>query len=213
MTLFKTFSSNSPLFGNDDSQNHVQRQPELYFASCTSPVNHLERVGEYDASARSFPISINMLCQCYDRYHMSINNTEYPPAFPEFMQALDEASDILLLSCEITVKILERILIELKECSVLHGKQSRQIRVISTNQDLKEYRNGMKILDVPEGMQLFFANKLDNLEKIHDRFALLDGFIWHFGVGIGGMHEMFHAISGPWPDIDNSFKKFCNQFF
>lgn len=41
-----------------------------------------------------------------------------------------------------------------------------------------------------------------NNYNIHDRFALFDDNIWHCGATIGGTHGAFHAISGPWKDID-----------
>ena len=41
---------------------------------------------------------------------------------------------------------------------------------------------------------------------VHDRFALIDNHIWHFGAAIGGMHDKIHAYSGPWDDVDMAFK-------
>lgn len=42
--------------------------------------------------------------------------------------------------------------------------------------------------------------------QIHDRFALFDDNIWHCGATVGGVHGAFHAISGPWKDIEGKMK-------
>lgn len=46
----------------------------------------------------------------------------------------------------------------------------------------------------------------DNAMIVHDRFALVDDRIWHFGAAIGGMHDKLHAYTGPWNDVDSAFK-------
>lgn len=43
---------------------------------------------------------------------------------------------------------------------------------------------------------------------IHDRFALIDNYIWHFGSTIGAMHRSFNAFSGPWEDKGKTMHKF-----
>lgn len=34
---------------------------------------------------------------------------------------------------------------------------------------------------------------------LHDRFAITDGALWHFGATVGGGHSGLTAVSGPWP--------------
>lgn len=33
---------------------------------------------------------------------------------------------------------------------------------------------------------------------LHDRFAVIDGALWHFGATVGGGHPGLNAASGPW---------------
>lgn len=40
----------------------------------------------------------------------------------------------------------------------------------------------------------------------HDRFALVDNAIWHFGATVGAMHKSINAFSGPWLDKSNSMR-------
>ena len=34
---------------------------------------------------------------------------------------------------------------------------------------------------------------------LHDRFAVVDDALWHFGATVGGGHPNLNAASGPWP--------------
>ena len=36
---------------------------------------------------------------------------------------------------------------------------------------------------------------------LHDRFAIVDGALWHFGSTVGGGHRGLTAASGPWPAV------------
>ncbi len=47
--------------------------------------------------------------------------------------------------------------------------------------------------------------------QIHDRFALFDDNFWHCGATVGGVHRAFHAISGPWKDINRQLKKLFDK--
>ena len=55
--------------------------------------------------------------------------------------------------------------------------------------------------------------KLDKEDSdlIHDRFALIDNFIWHFGAAACGMHGSLHAYTGPWFDIGSAFESLTND--
>ena len=38
----------------------------------------------------------------------------------------------------------------------------------------------------------------DEFPFLHDRFAIIDGALWHFGATVGGGHPSLTAVSGPW---------------
>ena len=38
----------------------------------------------------------------------------------------------------------------------------------------------------------------DDFPFLHDRFAIIDGALWHFGATVGGGHSDLTAVSGPW---------------
>ena len=187
--------------------------PCLLFPSFDYPTKNSCDVGAFDAYSAEFPKNWSSLCQYESRFEQSIKYTQYPPAIPNFINALQFSSNIILLCGEIDKKMLNRVLFEIDKSSKYHGSKPKELRIISGNADLNEYVSGKLVPDVPGNVNLIFASKLENIKKIHDRFALLDEYIWHFGAGIGGMHKSFHAISGPWIDLNSSFRCFCNQFF
>lgn len=51
----------------------------------------------------------------------------------------------------------------------------------------------------------------ENSKYVHDRFALVDNCIWHFGAAVGGMHDKIHAYSGPWNDVGQAFKSLTDE--
>ena len=46
---------------------------------------------------------------------------------------------------------------------------------------------------------------------LHDRFAILDGALWHFGSTVGGGHPGLTAVSGPWPAIETRAVAFFDE--
>lgn len=45
----------------------------------------------------------------------------------------------------------------------------------------------------------------------HDRFAIVDGSLWHFGSTVGGGHPGLTAASGPWSATGTHAKKFFDE--
>lgn len=46
---------------------------------------------------------------------------------------------------------------------------------------------------------------------LHDRFAIVDGALWHFGATVGGGHPGLTAASGPWPAADTRADVFFEE--
>ncbi len=47
-------------------------------------------------------------------------------------------------------------------------------------------------------IQINFKLK-DLVDEIHDRFAIIDNELWHFGATVGGLHPSLNAASRGWP--------------
>ena len=46
---------------------------------------------------------------------------------------------------------------------------------------------------------------------LHDRFAIVDGGLWHFGSTVGGGSRELTAASGPWPESETRAKDFFDE--
>ena len=46
---------------------------------------------------------------------------------------------------------------------------------------------------------------------LHDRFAIVDGTLWHFGSTVGGRSRGLTAASGPWPAADTRAIDFFDE--
>ena len=56
----------------------------------------------------------------------------------------------------------------------------------------------------PGGVDIRWRTSLDKhrFPFLHDRFAIVDGSLWHFGSTVGGGHPGLTAASGPWSASD-----------
>ena len=61
--------------------------------------------------------------------------------------------------------------------------------------------------------QIRWSTRLDkdSFPYLHDRFAVVDGALWHFGSTVGGGHRGLTAASGPWPEDDTRGKDFFEE--
>lgn len=78
-------------------------------------------------------------------------------------------------------------------------------------QTLENFRN----LDRfgPHRTQVRWSTRLDkdSFPFLHDRFAVVDGALWHFGSTVGGGHRGLTAASGPWPEDQTRGKHFFDE--
>ncbi|MBP3819166.1 MAG: hypothetical protein J6H31_12790 [Butyrivibrio sp.] len=56
-----------------------------------------------------------------------------------------------------------------------------------------------------------YAIPTQPLYEIHDRFAVLDDEIWHFGGTVGGINPQLTAYSRGWRDLDGSFRRYIKS--
>ena len=65
----------------------------------------------------------------------------------------------------------------------------------------------------PGGVEVRWSTKLDKhrFPFLHDRFAIVDDGLWHFGSTVGGGHSGLTAASGPWPASDTRAVEFLEE--
>lgn len=76
-------------------------------------------------------------------------------------------------------------------------------RVKQRNQEEKYIRTEIRVANLGVVESRYF--------DIHDRFALLDDEIWHFGWTVGGIGSVLTAYSRGWKDINSEFKKYLDR--
>ena len=96
-----------------------------------------------------------------------------------------------------------------KDIWLLTGGSKRESE--EWRQTLEEYRNWDRAGS--HRTQVRWSTRLDknSFPFLHDRFAVVDGGLWHFGSTAGGGHRGLTAASGPWPEDDTRGKLFFEE--
>ena len=79
------------------------------------------------------------------------------------------------------------------------------------NKSLTRWRNINTVASRPA--EVHWSAKLDKhrFPFLHDRFAIIDGALWHFGSTVGGGHHGLTAASGPWSATKTRAKPFFEE--
>ena len=107
--------------------------------------------------------------------------------------------------------------------SVLSSTQAWDVRLLTGGSDIdREGRERLRReltrhlnLDqsTPRGFEVRWNAKLDKryFPFLHDRFAIVDGELWHFGSTVGGGHPGLTAVSGPWSTSATHAEEFFEE--
>lgn len=80
---------------------------------------------------------------------------------------------------------------------ILTGNHNDQAEIRQKFKDLEEFVTGERAkVNTPLKVELSFS--LKNFDYIHDRFAIIDDELWHFGATVGGFHRDVNAASRGW---------------
>lgn len=107
--------------------------------------------------------------------------------------------------------------------SALSRSQALDIRLLTSrsgidDQDRERWRK--ELVDYrnlnwsgPGGVEVRWSTNLDrhSFPFLHDRFAIVDDGLWHFGSTVGGGHPGLTAASGPWPASDTRAVEFFEE--
>lgn len=84
---------------------------------------------------------------------------------------------------------------------ILPATQVGNVRIISLTRPSPAELNGYRQLRAtqrafaPGLVEWQALNSREAYPYVHDRFAIIDGELWHFGSTVGGAHETFHAYT------------------
>lgn len=105
----------------------------------------------------------------------------------------------------------------------LEFSKARDVRLLTGGGDgIKEEKEGLRKeftyylnLNRDDGRQVDpqWTATLDKscFPFLHDRFAVVDGALWHFGSTVGGGHHGLTAASGPWSANKTHAKEFFEE--
>lgn len=51
------------------------------------------------------------------------------------------------------------------------------------------------------------------LPEVHDRFAIVDNELWHFGANVGGTHKSVNCFSRGWPAREYGAADFFQDYW
>ncbi|MNP36873.1 hypothetical protein D3C76_1302900 [compost metagenome] len=97
----------------------------------------------------------------------------------------------------------------LKSVKILTGYHSLQNYIENYFVDVQQkIIDGRGKIGTPINIELLFSIK--GFDHIHDRFAIIDNELWHFGATVGGLHRDVNAASRGWDADIHGAKDFFN---
>lgn len=197
----------------------VQRQkdlddesPRIYFPYFQQDINGVDKIEEYEPGdidrARmthwEYNDSSRHFNKAQDTYNMSAGASV-------FWKYLAKAEEIFILDKFFDGKDLQRLVHECKK--YYKYKDYYKNFFIITNQRDNLIQQSLSELQKIPNTDAVISYNCEIISIMHDRFAILDGKIWHFGAKFAGMYGGIHAFSGPWEDQGNSLKYLFGKFF
>ncbi len=86
---------------------------------------------------------------------------------------------------------------QIQAIRILTGNHNDQAKIEEKFKELEECVTGIRAkVDTPLKVELSFS--LKDFDYIHDRFAIIDDELWHFGATVGGFHRDVNAASRGW---------------
>ncbi len=133
----------------------------------------------------------------------------------QFWETFCQSTTVLFADAHFNCRQYHRMIFELERMLSSKNTEHRMEISIYCRSNLKklmEYDTKLRKIK-----SCIYANcdiricALMDKEIIHDRFAIMDGEIWHCGAAIGGMHKALNAVSRGWRDDGDKLKHFLEQ--
>lgn len=154
----------------------------------------------------------DMVCKNIINYNKHDTNSKYALGSSEFWKSFALSKDIILVDMFFTSKQYERLYYELKLLYEAKDKENKDIYIfcndasakvlLPLHNEMKRKRNKIyRLFNV--SIHCFRYH-----DWVHDRFAIMDQEIWHFGAAVGGMHKKLSAFSRGWKDEGDALRNF-----
>lgn len=187
--------------------------PTLRFPFCredTGIQDELIEKYEQDSAVMEMkPYHYKEIRNTFDAVQSAFNMS---PGAPSFWKYLVAANEVYILDKYYGLTDFRRTIEVLRNHTSLRNYGMNIFIISNSNHQFRKLQNAGGLPFLPKTI-IDFAPNPDHLELIHDRFAVLDHHIWHFGAKFAGMHATMNAYSGPWEDKRGALKNFCREFF
>ena len=205
-----------------EAESEIHRKPpSLLFPAWTIPTdsvtdpeqfeNHVEGCWEYRRDCSQLLNSYDIIAG-YLR-NVNICGINPKPGVSIFWKEIRNAQHhVFMFDSHIRPEEFCRILCLLKQREKFCD--ARTIKLLLLTEMSKQTKNTMREMYNTEQSNItkthvcILPTHWNSSFYIHDRFALIDDNIWHFGATIGAMHRSYNAFSGPWHDNNRSMLKF-----
>ncbi len=115
--------------------------------------------------------------------------------------------ELLCLAMEGSVVRSLRILASSKKIAAL---SDAEMRIASVRNKPKHERQAATEIKIKGHLK---SKVQSGIRLVHDRFAIVDDSLWHFGSTVGGVHLSINAASGPWCAIETKAIEFFEQLW
>ena len=194
--------------------------PKLFFPSWGKPPSIApSRIERFEAEQTTANLWAHWWECNLEAFGLLVEKFHSTPGVPVFWNStLNAKHNVAFLDKHLELGNVERILQILKIRDAIQDTDKINVAFIGLfNEKTDEiksavckWQNGVKktsvhLFRLPE--EIDTKGIPPKQKKIfHDRFALVDNAIWHFGAAVGAMHKSINAFSGPWVDKDNSMR-------
>lgn len=204
----------------------AQSSPKLYFAQF--PIAMMEDCSasmlEYETGFSDRPPTVVELLGSDLNFQSIVEQANQTPGCSEFWRHIFSlmGGKVYLLDKFFDEKDLRRLIAIMKHYTQnvrpaqtdFHLLTSDRNSDVLKNTYLREWRQqdkvSLRISILPDDKNKSKVGS-DICNHIHDRFALVDGKVWHFGAKVCGMHSGLTALSGPWKDVDHKMESLMEE--
>lgn len=197
----------SDLYLSEEILNDIKLKPEILW-----PCYIVEQDKYCDGDSKNFPgwkvIEVNIHQQ-----NLLKKNEDIILGSKKFWQCFNESADITFIDKYFDKHMYNKMLNELIGTQERYDNISKNIAICCC--ELKEihkiHQEKREVCPLTYKQNIIEVLELRNGDNVHDRFAIMDGEIWHCGASIGGTHPSLNALTHGWKDENNALRNFFRK--
>lgn len=208
----------------ENSLKNIKPKTESNDKDLTTDLNPKIFFGIFNQSSISGKVQDNETFLSYSEFqelyrtYKNYSNKEYDKLIsPQFKNALNNARKRIWLidrylstsnyrfKLEELIDLLSKRMIYINDVKIFFDNDKNRSDI---QELLTLYNEELILTRLPEIQYRFF-----NYDPIHDRFAIIDDVLWHFGSDVGSTNKSIHATSYGWDANSLKAIKFFEDFW